>query len=446
MRKHITNAAYGVLDYVSYPLGMLLVAPIVLHKLGASEYGLWMIATALISAGGIIASGFSDAGIQRVAHLRGAGEYLLIPNAVRCMLGINVALGSALGISAWIAAPFTAPHVAGPHQALSVECLISLRIASVLILLRSVETVGVSVQRAFEQYRGTVQVSTAVRLLTLVAAAALAWLGRGTVSILAATAVVMAWGTYMQFRRLRRYLGPVSLSPVFQPGEARVLLGLGIFVWLQAVGAVVFGQFDRIILGISLGAVAVAPYSLCVQFAHPIIGLSASGLSFLFPYLSGRASSISSAALKRTVLKAFACNLALVACGAGTLLLFGGRLIRLWAGPAVAQSASGILAPIVLGSSLMGLAVTGTYAMQALGLFRTVALISLGSRTAMLAFMIVLLRHMGLHGLALSRLCYGSVALLVYLPLLGRLSAVNRKREGDSPRPTPHKVPEEATL
>jgi O-antigen/teichoic acid export membrane protein len=316
MRKHLTNAAYGVLDYVSYPLGMLLVAPIVLHKLGAAEYGLWMIATALISAGGIIASGFSDAGIQRVAYLRGTGDSGLIPHTVRSMLGINLVLGFALAVAAWIAAPYAAPHIAVSRQTPSIECLISLRIASVLIFLRSIETVGVSTQRAFEQYRGTVQISTAVRLLTLGAAAAFAWLGQGTINILVATSVVMALGTYMQFRQIRKHIGPVLLWPVFQPGETQVLLGLGIFVWLQAVGAVVFGQFDRILLGVSLGALAVAPYSLCVQFAHPIFGLSASGLNFLFPYLSGRASTISSADLKRTLLKVFACNLLLVACGA----------------------------------------------------------------------------------------------------------------------------------
>jgi O-antigen/teichoic acid export membrane protein len=446
MRKHLTNAAYGVLDYVSYPLGMLLVAPIVLHRRGASEYGLWMIATALISAGGIIASGFSDANIQRVAYLRGTGKSDLIPHTVRSMLGINLVLGLALAVAAWIAAPYAAPHIAVTRQTPSIECLISLRIASVLILLRSVETVGVSTQRAFEQYRGTVQISTVVRLLTLGAAAALAWLGRGTISILVATAVVMALGTYMQFRQLRRFLGSVSPWPVFQPGETRVLLGLGIFVWLQAVGAVVFGQFDRILLGVSLGALAVAPYSLCVQFAHPIFGLSASGLNFLFPYLSGRASTISSAVLKQTLLKAFACNLLLVACGAGALLLMGDRLIRLWAGPAVAQGASKILAPIVLGSALMGLGVTGTYAMQALGLFRTVAFISLGSRAAMLLLMIVLLRHMGLQGLALSRLCYGSVALLVYLPLLGQLNFGKSGRSRLSPLAIACEVQEEAKL
>jgi O-antigen/teichoic acid export membrane protein len=444
MSNHLTNAAYGVLDYASYPVGMLLVAPIVLHKLGASEYGLWMIATALISGGGIVASGFCDANIQRVAHLRGSGQSDLIPHTVRSTLGINLALGFTLAIAAWIAAPYAAPHIADSHLTSSRECLTSLRLASVLILIRTVETVSVSTQRAFEQYRGTVQISTAVRLLTLASAALLAFLGQGTIGILAATGVLMTLGTYLQFRQLPRFLGAVSLWPLFELNETRVLLGLGFFVWLQAVGAVVFGQLDRILLGVSLGALVVAPYSLCVQFAQPIFGFSAAGLNFLFPYLSGRASTLSSAALKRTLLKAFACNLLLVACGSALLLLMGPTLLRLWAGSAVAHSATKILLPIVLGSALMGLSVTGTYAMQALGRFRTVALISLGSRTAMLLMMIELLRRMGLPGLALSRLCYGSVALLVYAPLLGRLNIGKSAKNCVSSMPITYKVPEEA--
>ena len=59
--------------------------------------------------------------------------------------------------------------------------------------------------------------------------------------------------------------------------------------------------------------------------------------------------------------------------------------------------------------------------MQALGEFRTVALISLAGRAAMLVLMIEVLRYHGLEGLALSRLGYGAVALLVYLPLVQHL-------------------------
>ena len=446
MKKHLANAAFGVLDYASYPVAMLLVAPIVLHRLGASEYGLWMITTAVISAGGIIASGFCDANIQRVAHLRGAGKPELIPYTVRSMLGINLVLGALLAAGAWIAAPYAASRVAVAHHTSITECLIALRVASVLVLLRSVETVGVSTHRAFERYQGTVRISVAVRLATLAAAAVLALFGYGTIGILSATAAFLALGTYLQFLGLRRYLGAVPLLPRFQIAETGILLRLGFFVWLQAVGAVVFGQFDRILLGVSLGALAVAPYALCVQFAQPIFGLTASGLHFLFPYLSGRASSISAAVLNRTLLMAFSCNLLLVAVMSGALLLAGPRLISLWAGPAVAKGANTILAPIVLGSALMGLGVTGTYAMQALGRFRIVALISLASRTAMLLLMIQLLRQWGIQGLAISRFCYGFLALLVYLPLVWPIVMNQKHGSGASLLPLPYKAQEEAKL
>jgi O-antigen/teichoic acid export membrane protein len=446
MRRHLSNAGYGVLDYVSYPLGMLLVAPVVLHRLGAAEYGLWMIATAVISAGSIIASGGSDACIQRVAHLRGSGDFLLMPRTVRSMLGINIALGSALAIAVWIAAPYAAARiVASSHTPLK-ECVISLRIASVCILARAIEGVGVGVRRAFEDYRGSVFIGTAVRILILASAAGLASLRQTVVSILIATAFILLLSAYLQFLQPRKLLGNAVLWPDFHPAETKALLGQGVFAWLQAVGGVVFTQFDRILLGLSLGALAVAPYSLCVQFTHPIFGLSTYGLNFLFPHISSRAGTISNNGMKRMLLKAFICNLLLVASGAGILLLVGNRLIRIWAGPAVALSAAPILPPIVLGSALMGLSVTGTYAMQALGHFRTVAYISLAGKASMLLLMVEMLHRHGLQGLACSRLCYGAVALLVYLPLIRLLNKGNENERRVSLPAIPLEAQEGSTL
>lgn len=421
MKKHLVNAAYGTLDYVSYPLGMLIVAPIVLHRLGAAEYGLWTIATSVASTGSIIASGFCDANIQRVARLRGTGDSALMCSTVRSMLGINITFGLVMAIAVWIAAPVGARHIVAAHPELLRECLISLRLASAIIILRVIESVGASTQRAFEVYRDNVQINAAVRLFTLGSAALLAFAGQRVVSILLATILFMLLGTGLQLRQAHKLLGSVSLWPVFQPQETRVLLRFGVFTWVQAFGSVIFGQLDRVILGVSLGAVAVAPYSLCVQFAHPIFGLTGSALQFLFPHLSRRVNSISNGELKRVLLKAFLCNLALVLCGAAFLLAVGVRLIELWAGHAVAQTAARILPAIVLGSSLMGLSVTGIYAMMALGLFRTVAVINLSARAGMLLMMLYFVHHFGLMGLAGARVAYGLFSLLLYVPLFRRL-------------------------
>lgn len=435
MRKHFSNATCGAIDYLSYPLGMLFAAPIVLRQNGSAEYGLWMISTAIVSAGGIIASGFCDAAIQRIAKFRATAEPENIARTASSLLSINFSLGSAVALLTWIFAPTVARHLAISSLISPEECIISLRIAAVLTVVRALEAVAVSIQRAFEEYRATVQISVAVRLFTLAFAVVLVSLcGGRTPSIMIATAALLALGTLLQFRNLRTFLA-TPLWASFRTDETEILLRRGLFPWIQAFGSVLFRQFDRILLGVSLGAAAVAPYSLSIQFAEPVFGLTASGLSFLLPHLSERSSTLSAPALRHTIFKAVLCNLVVVVAVTAVLLLFGSHLLQLWAGPSIARSADPILPFIIIGSALAGLSVTGVYGAQALGLFRITACINLASRSALLLLVVYLLRHGGLYGLAVARLLYGAAALLVYLPLLRRLSPATRVTNAIAPAP-----------
>jgi O-antigen/teichoic acid export membrane protein len=425
VRKNITNAAYGALDYASYPVGMLLVAPIILHRLGAAEYGLWMVATSIVSAGGIIASGFADAGIQQIAKLRGQGDTTSIEATIGALSVVHLALGCALALLTWWIVPYAAHRLTIHHGVSFSECITCLRVASISILVRAIETVPVCIQRAFEEYRGTVSVSVAVRLLTLSVAAIFAAQGGRAVGIMAITLFFLIVGTIFQFVYLRRWLEPRAVLSGATSHGVRALLSSGFFVWIQAVSSVLFRQFDRILLGLSLGAAVVAPYSLSIQISEPLFGLTASSLSFFFPYLAGRAVRLSPESVRSTVRKAFVANLLLICVGAALLLGFGETIMRAWTGAAIAHSSKGILPLIVLGSALSGLSVVGTYGAQALGMFRIVAIISVLSRCALLALMLFLLHHRGLFGLAVARLCYGAASLSVYVPFARRLSVLS---------------------
>ena len=423
MRKHLTNATYGVLDYVSYPVSMLLVAPIVLRRLGAAEYGLWILCASLISAGGILASGFCDAAMQRIARLRGIGKADMAADTVRSLFAINLTSGLLFSLLVWFAAPIAADHMAtyhiGPYRVSSVtECVYSLRMSGVWIVLRALESVGVIAHRAFEEYRVSVRISIATRLVTLASAALLATFGCRVPAIVVATGAALALGVLLQFHGLRTHLGPVSLRPSFDPRELRQLIRPGMFMWCQSACGVVFGQLDRILLAVSFGAAALAPYALCVQFAAPIFGLSASGLHFLYPLIARKAPNASGEALQQLVARSFACNLLIVAVPSVVLLAFGRMAIHMWSGSAIKEQSLFILPGVVLGTALWALGVTGTYAMQALGQFRTVALLSISGRVCALFLLVYLLRHRGIEGVVLARVFYGATALLVYVPLL----------------------------
>ena len=425
MKKHLSNAAYGIVDYIAYPVGMLLVAPVLLRHLGVAQYGVWIISTAVVSTGGIIASGFGDANIQYVASIRSRQNLSILQGGVRSMMGINMLLGSLLALITGMLAGVFARHVVPNDIGLQSSCLWALRIASVLILVRAIESVCISTQRAFERYGAAVRISIFARLLALAVAVLLTYQGLGVVVIMVATAVFLIAGTVIQVFRLKRHLDVKSMLPSFDRVATTALFSFGIFSWLQAVASVIFSQSDRLILGASLGATSVTAYALCVQMAQPIYGIAASGLHFLFPYLSGRHAIAPQPALKKAVLVALMINLLMVTVETLSALLWGQRVLREWVGENIAQSASAVLTPIVWSFALLGLNVTGYYTMLALGHVRTVTWLNLAGGAGMLCMMALLLPHAGIRGVALARVFYGLSSLLIYFPVARKLRADN---------------------
>ena len=421
MKEYFSNAAYGVLDYLAYPAGMLIVAPIALRNLGTAQFGVWMIANAVLSIGSIMASGFGDANIRYVSMARGGKDDARLLGAVRSTMGIHIALGTAIALIAWILAPSATARIASSNAELRIECLWSLRIASLLILARAVETVCVSTQRAFERYDIAVRVSVIARLLALTAAAVLALAKQGVVSVMVATAIFITASLGIQLLQLKRLLGTKSFWPSFDREAMRGLVSFGIFSWIQAVSGILFGQVDRLITGVYLGAAAAASYALCAQLAQPIYGIAASGLHFLFPHVSARITTDSVAPLRRIVLLAFAANLLLVAACAAILLSLGTRLLALWGGAAIGAAAGSVLPLLVWTTAAQSLSVTGSYTMLALGRVRMVTLLNLVGGAAMLLAARWLLPKYGMQGMAMARLFCGPVPLFVYIPLAAML-------------------------
>lgn len=417
MRAHLSNAAYGVLDYVAWPAGMLIVAPIALHHLGSGQFGVWMIANAALTIGSIVASGFGDANIRSVSQARGSGDNTALSRAVRGTMGIHLVLGIVVAAIAWALAPFATGRIATGDAGLQIACLWSFRIASALILIRAIETVCVSTQRALERYGAAVGASVVGRLLALASAAVLARAGIGVLGIMEATAIFLALALALQLFQLARLVGSGVLAPSFDRDALTALLGFGVFTWVQAVAGVASAQADRLITGIYLGAATVASYALCAQLVQPIYGVAAAGLHFLFPYVSARATPDSLLRVRRAILVAFVANLLVVATGACVLLLLGERLLSAWVGSSVARAGASVLPTLVWSTAAQGLSIPGSYALLALGRVRWVTFLNLAGGAAMLLAAPLLVPRFGAQGMAMARLFYGPCTLLVYVPL-----------------------------
>jgi O-antigen/teichoic acid export membrane protein len=427
---------YGLLDYAAYPFGMLALAPIVLRHLGVAQYGVWAVATAIVSFASIVASGFGDANIQQVATRRGAGGQEPLLRVVRASMGVHLVLGIAIGLILWIAAPYLADRLSLTDATLRQACLSCIHMAGVITVIRAIETVCISTQRAFERYGAAVRISIAGRLLSLAAAALLATFTRDVVNIMAATAAFAALGLLAQLIRLRQFLNYQSLAPSFDPTATRELIRFGIFTWLLSATGVVFSQADRLIAGASMGASAVVSYALCAQMSQPVYGLTAAGLHFLFPYFARQRANAAPATLRKTLLVSFLMNVLLVFVGAGLLLVFSDRILHLLATDAIARACAPLLPSVLAGSALLALGVSGTYAMLALGRVRPVTLINLAGAVVLLLVIAFFLRGFGVTAIVAARLAFALISLLIYVPLLHELRIGAFRLEGLAPHET----------
>jgi O-antigen/teichoic acid export membrane protein len=416
MKHHVQNVVSGVLDYAAYPVGMVAVAPLLVRALGPAQFGIWAFTMAEINAGAILATGFGDANIQQVATARSTGDMKRIENCIRTTMSIHLLLGFFLALTAYFAAPAMAHHVAATNRDLYI-CKVSLEVGSACILLRALETVVVSTHRAFERYVESVRISAMFRVLSLAVAAMLALHRAGVLSIVIASTLLLGIGTGAQFVRLGSFISLRCLVPGYEYSAGRALLGLGVFTWLQAAGSAVFGQVDRLFVGITFGGVAVGAYSICMQLAQPVAGTAASAFHFIFPLLA-RSSTERRSRLARRIMVAFACNFLLVTATSIALFWFGRHLLRAWTTPEVAKAGLSLLPLAIFASALTGLAVTGVYAMLALGRAGAVAASTLVAGAAMLGCITFVIRHYGILGVAASRGLFGLVSLSIYIPLV----------------------------
>ena len=433
MKNHISNAIYGVLDYLAYPLGMLVIAPFALRSLGNDRYGIWMFAVSMVSTGAIVASGFGDANIRVVAMQRATGSHLNVIRAVRSTMGIHLFLGSALAIVAWFLAPIATNHLVSGTSGLQTDCLWSLRFACLLIPVRAIECVCVSTQRAYEQYGSAVRISAITRLVSLAGAGILPFITHTVVSVLAATALISAYGVWLQVVQIRRLLGVSDLLPVFDRETTVTLLSFGVFAWIQAVSGLVFGQLDRLIAGVAFGATAITAYAMCVQLSQPIYGVVAAGLHFLFPRISVQHALDDRAGVRRTILLGLCANVLIVVLGAAAVLTFGPAVLHRWGGVELAQRCAVLLPVVVWSTAFAGLGVTGAYSMLALGHARTLTWFTLFGGVLMTCSMGWLARSYGLQGMAWSRMVYGPITCMVYFPLVLFLRGrSNRRTDAES--------------
>lgn len=415
---------YGVLDYIAYPLAMLLVAPLLMRTLGVDGYGVWSVMAAAVSAASIVAAGFGDAAIKQVSQSRISNPVAVL-RTVRTLFLVSGILSLLFALPPAATSPWLAERMAHGDAALRVDCSISLLMVTVLILQRSIESVFISTQRAFERYGSAVRISIVARIGSLAAGTLAATRFHRVWIVLLVAALWNIVATILQYRHVCLLLHVKYLQPRWHADAIMQLFQFGKYSWLLALSGVIFGQLDRLVLGMWLGASSTASYAICAQIAQPIYGVAAAGLHVLFPYLSHRAAAGSHAGVNRAIAIASFGNIIFVVVAALSLQLVGLRFLTALGRSGLNGHSSHLLVTLLWSSALLATSVVPSYALYALDRVHLVTAFNVLGALLCVGCMVVLGKRFGPEGIALARLVYGLIGVLLYLPLWAALRSKN---------------------
>jgi O-antigen/teichoic acid export membrane protein len=414
-RESAGNAFYSIAEYVAQPLSMLVAAPYLVHKLGLSQYGIWMLVSAILGSMGILSTGFGDATVKYVSAYRGQNNPAGVERTIRATLTINALLGGLFGLLIWIAAPYTVDHIFKIDPDFHATTVLALRISAIILAIRSIESVFVSTLRAFERYGPPVKLNVFLRTVVVISAVVLAALGHGVAAIMFATLLWSALVVVLQVMAARRVVSIMTALPTFNRTALAEVFSFGCFSWLHALAGVAFAYADRFLIAGMIGTAPLAIYVLCVQATQPIHGLGAAAFNFIFPHISYRHEAGEFDGPRRVFRLASWFSLAISVALAFPLIVFGRPLLRLWMGNQIANDGHVVLALLAVAYALLAVNVVPHYALLAFGRVRFVAGLNFASGLFLVAAMAVLVPAFGLVGAAVGRITYSLVLVVPYL-------------------------------
>jgi O-antigen/teichoic acid export membrane protein len=409
------NSAFSIAEYLAQPAAMLVAAPFLVHHLGLQQYGIWMLASAILGSVGILSTGFGDATVKYVSTYRALDDFAGIERTIRATLTINTVLAAGFGILVWTLAPFVVHHVFKIEPLFQDVSVRALKISAIILVLRSSESVFVSALRAFERFGPPAKLNMFLRAIVVVSAVVLAAMGRGVAEIMMATLFWSAVVVVLQADAARRIVGKFRVLPTLRYGALREVFSFGCFSWWQALTAVGFTYADRFIVAAFLGTGPVAVYVICVQAAQPIHGLTAAGFNFLFPHLSSRHEAGEVHGPRRVFKLALITNVAVAGLLSLPFFLLARPILRIWMGTQFADQGHLVLPILALSYAALAINVVPHNSLLALGRVRTVAVLNIAGGIVLLAIMAILIPRSGLAGAAAGRAIYTILLAVAYL-------------------------------
>lgn len=413
--------------YLTGPAVQLLVAPYLIRHLGVEIYGVLLLVNSVIQMSSLSSFGLGDATVKYVAEYAAQKRERDLVMLLQTTLLMYLVLGGGTVVVLNLLAPFLAESVFNVSPEFRAEATMGLRIGSVSLLLSLIYSVGQSLCRGLRRY--DVEASTGV-LGSLVGPACSCFLvsrGYGLVAVITTTCGVMCLNNLVLGWRGSRLLGTAGwLVPKFRWDNVRRLASFGFFGWIGMIEWVLVNQADRVIVSNVLGPAAVTPYAICLQLTQLAHGVVGQAFGYLFPLATELYVKQRWTELRRVYLSSMQLtSIASLAVGA-LIFVYGQTILFVWMGNNLGNYDHNLMLVLASSAALMGTTIVPCLLLNGAGYVRLTAIFTMSSMAAVLPVSLILIRFMGLVGMATGKLMNFFPGLIARI-IIGRLILKDRR-------------------
>lgn len=395
----------------------LVMLPFNTRYLGASEYGLWMLAASIVAYFSMLDLGFGGAMERYVARYRAhrdaraineIASTLIVVFGTFGLLALAVAAGIGWHLGSWFDLPAAQARTGG-----IVVLLVGLQFAFGFPF-----AVFGAVCNGFQRTYLNAIVGTAVAVTVSIVNVVVLLAGGGLVELIVATTATRLFGCIAY--RLNAYrvfpLLHISVS-LFSRARLRELSSFSVYMLIQDVSNKLAFAHAPIIVAAFLMTGAVAVWTVAQRLSDVLLQLTNQLNYVLFPIVVDCDTAQRNDRLRELLIQGTRISLASTLPAAGTLALLAGPVVVGWTGPEFRGAAAvlEILALVVLvrvGSATAGTVLAGA------GHHRLLAISNLAAAITNIALSVLLIRRYGLPGVAFATLVPATVrALIVLFPV-----------------------------
>ncbi|HEX5690664.1 MAG TPA: oligosaccharide flippase family protein [Roseiflexaceae bacterium] len=388
--------------------------PFILRQLGPTTYGLWILIGSVVGYGALLDFGIASAVTKYVAEYRARGEVANAQSLVATTLWLYVLLGGAAVALSLAFAPFFPDLFNIPAEqratAIGLVMLMGLNIGLSIPCATSIAVI-----RGLQRFDIANLISTTATLASAATTVAVLWLGGGVLAmaalnllILLATQIPAIWMINRMAPELRFGRGRPSRKLV----RSVISYSWSIFV-IQASGRI-HSQTDEIVIGVFLLLSAVTPYAIARKLSEVAQTLTDQFLKLLLPLASELHAGNDQVRLRLLYTTSTRLTLVIFLPIAGAIIVLARALLTAWVGPEYADYANLVI--ILTVASLLDTSQwpAGSI-LSGMALHRRLAAIALGSALFNLALSLILVRPLGVLGVALGTLiptvieCFGLI-------------------------------------